>query len=698
MRRLAGVLIAWILLGMAPAVAQVSGTVFDDRNANGLLDAGEEPLSGVTIRVFGRADAGTAVDTSVTTGSDGKFTLNPGNGCYLLSLADPAGWRRTQGRTDGRESGSAGYQQPAGVRRFGSAPQLIDNLRAGTVRFTSMGDSIGYNWNSCFDTNSFWYSSQIRDRLQCVAPAASIPLDKAAVKGEHTDDLLIDDGKDLNNVFAVLRANSQLVTISIIGNDMLNDEPPDNPTPEQTNRAVAELLDSRANLQEILSSLVAGLPGAEIELNTLYDNLAYGCATSTFHRDWLPLMNQILRELAWGQARRVTNAEIFTEFAHQDLLNGCQGFRDQICNFLGDGIHPKGSGYSIIREKVWEALDGVNLGPKDGNGASNFPGANHGYLQRVIRLYPTRTETRNGATVTNPAAAFSEADGGAAASVQLGIGEEEVRFFGFPDWYDEITPVKVLAGIRYKTGGTVTDDFYRVEASVNDQFRPPAGFNYSATNWIFYTPLVGSGGPNAPAEAPDYSAVPVLVTPNVSSFRVASASLLKNPVLSTDGRGYDWPALTRTELGQSQIRVVSAPVARTAGDSFDVQVDAAWLDIYGTIKPRPAEVKNLMLGRGTGASLVLTFDVLMNSEIYNIYAGTLSALRPSGAYDHGQHTWCNSATSPAGPNRLSTTIPGAEIPPADSYFLVTGRVDGVESPAGFSSTGKEIDRSLNRCP
>lgn len=694
-------LAAALLAAALPAAAQtVSGSAFHDRNANGVRDAGEEAIAGVPVRVAGQRDAGGAFDQSAATTASGGFSFSPGNGCYVVDLEDPAGWRRTFARTDEFAQGTAGYNRPAGVRRVGAGMALLETLLAGNLRYTSMGDSIGWNWNSCFDTSTFWYSRQVRDRLKCVAPSATVALDEAAVKGEHTDDLLVDEA-DLNNVFRVIDAQSKFVTISIIGNDLLNAEPPDNPTQQQVNAAVAEIIDSRQNLQEILSSLVAGIPGATIELNTLYDNLADTCATensTAFHREWVPLVNRVLREVAWGQARRVTNAEVSLEFAHEDLQNGCTGFQGQICHFLGDDIHPTATGYAIIREKVWESIGGANLGPKDGNAATSLAGLDHGYLQRVLRLYPTAWEARGGAQATDPAAAFSEADGGAGASVRLGTGSEEFRLSGFPGWYDEVVPVKVVAGVRYRTTGNVTDDLYRIEASVNDQFRPPAGHPYSATSWIFFTPLVGGGGPNAPAEGPDYSNAKLLVRSNVASYREVSATLMKNPLPAPSGKGYDWPALTTSELGTTTLRVASAPQAGTPGDDYRVVVDAAWLDVYGTVKPRPDEVAGVAVTRLPDGGLEVAFDQLAGAELYNLYFGDAALLAAQGRYDHGSRARCQVATAAAGPGRLKTTVPAAEVPAIFSYIVVTGRADGVESPAGFASSGAERDRSQNGCP
>src|SRR6185436_419462 len=98
----------------------------------------------------------------------------------------------------------------------------------------------------------------------------------------------------------------------------------------------------------------------DISLISLYDNLAYNCYTAdstAFHRQWLPIVNRILRELAWGQTRRASINEVAAEFAHEDQNVQCTGFDQMICRdiFGLDRIHPNNNGYTILREKVWEA-------------------------------------------------------------------------------------------------------------------------------------------------------------------------------------------------------------------------------------------------------------------------------------------------------------------------------------------------------
>jgi hypothetical protein len=689
----------------APVFAQtVSGTVFEDRNGNGIQDAGEPSLPAVQVEVFGTRDVGGAFDQTLATAGDGTYSFAPGNGCYLVRAADPAGWRGSFSRFDSVPVPTPGYTVPVGFSRFARFDHAIGALKAGGLRYTAMGDSIGANFNVCFDTSSFFYAKAEQSRLACTAPAASVTLDQAAVSGQRTDDLLVDDTADNNNVFRVmgLVPAPSLITISMIGNDLRDVDPAGTPTQAQVNTAVDEILDSRQNLQEVLGAFTSQIPGADISLNTLYDNLAYNCYSgdsTAFHRQWLPIVNRILRDLAWGQARRASINEVAAEFAHEDQNVVCTGFDQMICRGL-DNIHPTGTGYTIIREKVWEAGGGVNLGPKDALARSSITNANYGYLRRVRRLLPTASKTSSGGTVANPSAAMNDQDGGATASIQLGIGQEEVRFEKFPDWYDEDQIVKVVAGVRYRTTGTVTDDFYRIEASPTGTFRAPAGYAYTTTNWNFYTPIVGGGGPNQPASNADFPTEKLLAVPNVASLREVSATLTKNPTLGVGAGEYDWPAITRSDIATTAIRVVSAPVANTAGDAYQVELDAAWLDVYGWQKPRPSEVTHLTEAKLADGTIEVAFDPLAGAQRYNVYWGRLDTLR-AGSYDHGATApvppSCAASTADAGGGRLKASFAPAQQPGGDSYVLVTAHVDGVESPTGTRSDATEIDRSQSIC-
>jgi len=697
-----------LLATLSPLRAQtVDGTAYEDRNGDGIHEAGEPPLSGVQILLFGKTASSVPVSLSTSTNASGSFQFAPGNGCYVLGPVDPSGWRRTDTRADLYPSSTPGYTFPVGEPRFSKLDHAIGALQGGSLRMAAMGDSIMRNFNVCQLPAAFTYSKTIQSRLQCAAPSASITLDQAAVLGEHTDDLLVDDTADLNNVFRAIDDQPGMILLSMIGNDLLDVDPGSSPTQAAVNKAAAEILDGRQNLQEALSVMTTQIPSADIVVQTLYDNLAYNCATgnsTTFHREWLPIVDRILRDVAWGLPRRASVAEVSSDFAQEDLTNVCTGFSGMICRDLFglDNIHPTTNGYQIVREKVWDSIGGASLGSGDVLGRTSLPAVDHGFLRLVRRLSPGRWELRNGAAVTTPEAALDGQDGGAAAHITLGAGAEEFRLSGFPDWYDEIQIVRVIAGVRYRTTGMVADDFYRMEASVNDQFRPPPGFSYSSTNWNWYTPIVGGGGPNQPPENPDYPTEKLLAVPNVPSYREVTATLTKNPVLAPGGASLAWPPLTPLDLATTTVRVASAPVAGTSGnDGYAIDLDNAWLDLYGWEKPRPAEVAGVRVDRIPDGSLVFSFDSLAGAQRYNLYAGRVSSLRSGGVYDHGAGApsgpFCDATTASAGGGRLEITMAPGAVPSGTAYFLITAHVDDVESPSGHASNASEIDRSQSTC-
>ena len=98
--------------------ATVAGYAYVDANNNGLRDAGETPISGVTVRLTGTDANGVAVSLTQVTDASGAFAFNvaaSGPGGYTLTEVQPAGF--TDGKTTilAGEPGSAAARKPVGV-------------------------------------------------------------------------------------------------------------------------------------------------------------------------------------------------------------------------------------------------------------------------------------------------------------------------------------------------------------------------------------------------------------------------------------------------------------------------------------------------------------------------------------------------------------------------------------------------------
>ncbi len=123
----------------APLVsATLSGVLFEDRNQDGILDAGEAPLEGLTVRLYGTADGGGTEDRSVQTGPSGTYLFDVPDGCYVIEIETPGDLRVGPARADC--SGVSPEPFPVGQRRVSSAGSLIDELSTNTLTHYALGD------------------------------------------------------------------------------------------------------------------------------------------------------------------------------------------------------------------------------------------------------------------------------------------------------------------------------------------------------------------------------------------------------------------------------------------------------------------------------------------------------------------------------------------------------------------------------
>ena len=82
----------------------ISGVTYNDSNPNGMFDAGENGLGGVTVNLTGIDDQGNVVNMSVTSDVDGNYSFaNLRAGTYSLTEVGPSGWTFS-----GSQAGNAG--------------------------------------------------------------------------------------------------------------------------------------------------------------------------------------------------------------------------------------------------------------------------------------------------------------------------------------------------------------------------------------------------------------------------------------------------------------------------------------------------------------------------------------------------------------------------------------------------------------
>jgi protocatechuate 3,4-dioxygenase beta subunit len=127
------------------AKAVIGDRVWEDTNANGVQDAGEAGIAGVTVQL---KDAnGNPVATTTTDGSGNySFTVDPGT--YTVSVATPAGYRVTEsdmGPSDATDSDIDDFGNSAPVTVV--AGETNTTVDAGLFRSAELGDRVWLDTN-----------------------------------------------------------------------------------------------------------------------------------------------------------------------------------------------------------------------------------------------------------------------------------------------------------------------------------------------------------------------------------------------------------------------------------------------------------------------------------------------------------------------------------------------------------------------
>jgi protocatechuate 3,4-dioxygenase beta subunit len=131
--------------GVVAVQAKLGDTVWEDKNANGVQDAGEAGIGGVTVLL--KDSTGKLVQTT-TTGTDGKYSFTADPGSYTVSVTAPKDYvfsARDAGGDDGKDSdfGSNG-QSNAVTLNAGDVNNTVD---AGLYKTASVGDKVWLDAN-----------------------------------------------------------------------------------------------------------------------------------------------------------------------------------------------------------------------------------------------------------------------------------------------------------------------------------------------------------------------------------------------------------------------------------------------------------------------------------------------------------------------------------------------------------------------
>jgi len=122
--------------------AHVGNFVWDDLDGDGIQDAGESGIGGVTVTLIGKDGAGNAVTMTTTTAADGSYNFDVAPGSYTVGFGTPAGYTPTTSSSTG--STAANDSNGATVTVTLTSGETNHTLDSGFVRAAHIGDFV---WN-----------------------------------------------------------------------------------------------------------------------------------------------------------------------------------------------------------------------------------------------------------------------------------------------------------------------------------------------------------------------------------------------------------------------------------------------------------------------------------------------------------------------------------------------------------------------
>jgi serine-aspartate repeat-containing protein C/D/E len=127
------------------ALAKLGDTVWEDSNGNGVQDAGESGIGGVTVQL--KDSNGNVVQTT-STGADGKYSFTADLGSYSVSVTAPKDYvfsARDEGGDDANDSDFDAAGQSNGVTL--NAGDVNNTVDAGLYKTAAVGDKVWLDTN-----------------------------------------------------------------------------------------------------------------------------------------------------------------------------------------------------------------------------------------------------------------------------------------------------------------------------------------------------------------------------------------------------------------------------------------------------------------------------------------------------------------------------------------------------------------------
>jgi SdrD B-like domain/Secretion system C-terminal sorting domain len=128
----------------APVYGSVGDLIFCDKNANGIQDAGEPGLAGVSVMLVGMDVNGQTVLLSTTTDANGKY--NFGNllaGTYTVMIIKPTGYNSSPKDAGTNDAIDSDFDAQGKSNTFTlTAGQNINTIDAGLFQYACIGDLV----------------------------------------------------------------------------------------------------------------------------------------------------------------------------------------------------------------------------------------------------------------------------------------------------------------------------------------------------------------------------------------------------------------------------------------------------------------------------------------------------------------------------------------------------------------------------